>query len=83
MTDVPIYREIDLRGHICPSTLLVALREITSSKEELKSGTHCLVFLSDNRSSTTHIVDAVGVMGYRIDVEKEQQYYRITICRKH
>jgi len=82
MADEPIYREIDLRGQICPSTLLTALREINGAKPELKAGSLCLVLLSDNRSSTTHIADAVGVMGYRIAVEKEQHHYRITICRK-
>ncbi len=72
---------IDLRGQICPSTLLTSLREVNNSKEELKSGSLKLVLLSDNRSSTTHISDAVTSMGYRVDVDKEREHYMISICR--
>ena len=74
-------KEIDLRGQICPSTLLTALREVNLCKSELKAAVLRLVFLTDNRSSTTHIADAVGSMGYDVSVAKEQGYYRITISR--
>ncbi len=72
---------IDLRGQICPSTLLISLREVNNLKEELKSGNLKLVLLSDNRSSTTHISDAVTSMGYQVDVEKEKEHYMVSIFR--
>lgn len=73
-------KQVDLRGQICPSTLLIALREVNSRKELLRTGEGCLVFLSDNRSSVTHISDAVISMGYRVEVNKEEGHYRVAIC---
>lgn len=75
-------KQVDLRGQICPSTLLIALREVNSYKEQLRSGVGCLVFLSDNRSSVTHISDSVVNMGYRVEVNKEEGHYRVSICGK-
>ena len=77
----PICREIDLRGQICPSTLLTALREINVNKAELRGGELRLSILTDNRSSTTHISESVSAMGYRVEVQKEQEHYRISIDR--
>lgn len=73
--------EFDIRGQICPSALLMALREVNSRKAGLKDGVICLTILSDNRSSVTNISGAVGNMGYQVDVQKEQDYYRIVIGR--
>jgi TusA-related sulfurtransferase len=72
-------REIDLRGQICPSTLLSALKEINACKTEITAGAISLLFLTDNRSSTTHISEMAFTMGYRVDVKKDQGYYRILI----
>ena len=77
----PICREIDLRGQICPSTLLTALRETNTNKTELRAGELRLIILTDNRNSTTHISESVSAMGYRVEVQKEQEYYRISIDR--
>ena len=77
----PICREIDLRGQICHSTLLTALREINANKAELRNGELRLSILTDNRSSTTHISESVSAMGYRVEVQKEQEHYRISIDR--
>lgn len=74
-------KEIDLRGQICPSTLLTALREVNSAKTELKAGTLSLLFLTDNRSSTTHISETVSNMGYQVSVDKVQGYYRVSVNR--
>lgn len=73
--------EVDIRGQICPSTLLTALREVNIRKADLKGGKICLTMLSDNRSSVTNISESVGSMGYQVDVKKEHDYYRITISR--
>jgi len=81
MQHEPICRELDLRGQICPSTLLTALRETNNSKAELKAGELRLVILTDNRNSTTHINESVSAMGYCVEVIKEQDYYRISIYR--
>jgi TusA-related sulfurtransferase len=81
MPHEPICREIDLRGQICPSTLLTALRETNNSKAGLRAGELRLSILTDNRNSTTHINESVSAMGYHVKIEKEQEYYRITIDR--
>jgi TusA-related sulfurtransferase len=75
-------KETDLRGQICPSTLLTALRVVNAAKAGLKAGLVKLVFLSDNRSSTTHIAETVGAMGYKVDIDKEQGFYHICIYRQ-
>ena len=81
MTLEPTCNEIDLRGQICPSTLLTALREVNSRKAELQSGSLRISFLTDNRSSTTHIVETVTNMGYQVQVEKHDSHYCISVSR--
>lgn len=71
--------EIDIRGQICPSTMLTALREVNNRKADIKGGKTCLTLLSDNRSSVTNITETVGRMGYQVDVKKEHDYYRVSI----
>lgn len=73
-------KEFDLRGQICPSTLLTALREINGAKQQLKELTLALVFLTDNRSSTIHISETAGNMGYKVKVEKKEGFYRIVVA---
>ena len=71
--------EFDIRGQICPSTLLTALREINTHKKALKSGEVQLAIMTDNRDSTTTIPDSVRNMGYGVSVSKDQDCYRILI----
>lgn len=71
---------IDMRGQICPSTLISALREINVRKDELRSGAMRLAFLTDNRDSTVTIPETAENMGYATKVIKEDDYYRIEIC---
>jgi TusA-related sulfurtransferase len=75
------WKEIDLRGQICPSTLLTALREVNSARADLHAGVLSLCFLTDNRSSTTHISETVTNMGYQVLVEKSDGHYRISVSR--
>lgn len=76
-----VSRQVDLRGRICPSALLSALQEVNTAKDDLKSGQLSLIILSDNRSSTTHISEAVGTMGYQVNIKKDQEHYCIAISR--
>lgn len=79
MTCEPVSVELDIRGQICPSTLLTALKQVNSRKDELRSGGCILVILTDNRHSTTTISEAVGNMGYQVEVADCDSSYRITI----
>ncbi|ABQ28461.1 hypothetical protein Gura_4318 [Geotalea uraniireducens Rf4] len=71
--------ELDLRGQICPSTLLRALKEMNGHRQELKSRSVKLVFKTDNRDSTITIPDSAVNMGYEASVTKEADYYRIVV----
>lgn len=73
-------RKMDLRGQICPSSLLSSLREVNIHKESIKSGALFLTILTDNRDSTITIPESLTRMGYEVRVVKEQDYYKIDIC---
>jgi TusA-related sulfurtransferase len=73
-------KKLDLRGQMCPSSLLAALRELNTNKAALKSGALSLTLLTDNRDSTLTIPESVVRMGYEAHVIKEDGYYRIEIC---
>ncbi len=72
-------RQLDIRGQICPSTLLTALREVNLHKAALKVGALQLVILTDDRNATATIPNAVDNMGYRVTVQRDEQHYRITV----
>ncbi len=70
--------EMDIRGQVCPSSLLLVLREINRHHQELISGQLCIVILTDNRAATGTVPEAVRNMGVDAVVEKVDKYYRIT-----
>lgn len=74
--------EFDIRGQLCPSTLLVALREMNAHVERLNRGTLKLCFLIDNREATVTIPESASNMGYAVSVDKRDGYYRIEVSRK-
>jgi TusA-related sulfurtransferase len=74
--------EQDVRGQICPSCLLIALRNVNEQKDRIKSGQADFQILTDNRHATTTIPNAVSNMGYAVEVQKEQGYYRIIISQQ-
>lgn len=69
----------DIRGQICPSSLLFTLREVNSQRAALKEGSIQILIKTDNRNATTTIPDAVDSMGYDYVVEKKEGYYDILI----
>jgi TusA-related sulfurtransferase len=69
----------DIRGQICPSTLLIALKEMNRHKEGIRNGEVGLLFKTDNRDATVTIPDAAENMGYWANVAKEGDYYLITV----
>lgn len=74
--------EQDVRGQICPSCLLIALRHVNEQKDRIKSGQAELHILTDNRHATTTIPSAVGNMGYAVEVQKEHGNYRVVISQQ-
>ena len=71
--------EFDIRGQICPSSLLVALKEVNARADMLRQGSVKLCFITDNRDATTTIPESAFNMGYTATVEKKDGYYRIEI----
>lgn len=60
--------ELDARGLVCPSSLLMALRELNRHKVSIRSGEMVLVILTDNPDSTNRIAETAINMGYKIEV---------------
>ena len=75
----PQVMEFDIRGQICPATLLIALKEVNRCKEQLQNGELQLVFKTDNRDATITIPDAAENMGYTVSVRRVEDYYAIVI----
>jgi len=73
--------ERNLCGQICPSTLLVALREINRNISQLNSGEVKLLFKTDNRDSINTIPEAVGNMGLKVSVQKRESHYEILVSQ--
>lgn len=76
-------QEMDIRGQLCPSSLLLALREVNRQYQELLAGDLRMMILTDNRDATGTVPEAVRAMGLDADVEKADGYYRITIKQQN
>lgn len=73
---------MDIRGQICPSSLLLVLREVNRQHQQLRTGELCMTVLTDNRAATGTIPEAVTNMGIHAKVVKLDGYYRITIQKQ-
>jgi TusA-related sulfurtransferase len=72
----------DICGQICPSTLLIALREINRHIGDLQAGRVQLLFKTDNRDCTNTIPEAAGNMGLKVDVRKADFCYSILVAKE-
>lgn len=72
---------IDTCGQVCPATLLIALREVNRHQQQLRNATIHLEILTDNPDSTNRVSEAVGNMGYTVQVEDRQNHYQILISK--
>lgn len=71
--------EIDIRGQVCPSTLLFALKEINARSGELRDKSVIISFLTDNRDAVVTIPESASNMGYAVSVIKRDGYYVIEV----
>ena len=71
--------EYDICGQICPSCLLMTLKEVNQHQDAIRSGQMVFRVMTDNRQATATIPNAVRNMGYAVDVKKSGGHYRITI----
>ena len=79
----PQRMEFDMRGQICPSTLLTALQEINLHSALLQAGDVKLSFKTDNREATVTIPESAENMGYATMVRKEEDFYVVEVGGKH
>ena len=71
--------EVDMRGQVCPSSLLVAMDNINRQKDGLQDGSLKLSIKTDNREATTTIPGTAKAMGYAVEVIRKEGYYQIEI----
>ena len=71
--------ELDIRGHICPASLLISLKEMNTMREELSAGTASLRILTANRESVPTITEAARSMGYAVRVEHTEAHYVLQV----
>lgn len=73
---------LDIRGQICPSCLLIALKEVTNNADKINSKEFSILILSDDRHATATIPDAVHAMGFSTAVNKKDAGYEILIHKE-
>ena len=71
--------EMDIRGQVCPSSLLMALQVANKNYAEIANGLMQVVIKTDNRDATGTIPGALENMGVAAKVEKIEGYYKITL----
>jgi len=75
----PNFIDVDMRGQVCPATLLVAMDSMNRHREVLLSGAARLRIKTDNRAATNTIPATAQNMGYEAWVRKDKAYYEIII----
>lgn len=71
--------EMDIRGQICPSCLLLTLKEVNNHAAALRRGETQIMVYTDERQAVNTIPDAVDKMGYAAEVEQHESGYCIRI----
>lgn len=71
--------DIDIRGQICPSCLLVTLRTVNRHTAAIKTGAVEVCVTTDDRQATATIPATVGRMGLRCEVASHDAAYRIRV----
>lgn len=73
---------LDIRGQICPSCLLIALKEVTKNADKINAKQLSVLILSDDRHATATIPDAVHAMGFSTVINKTDAGYEIVIHKE-
>lgn len=71
--------DLNIRGQICPSCLLLTLKEVNRCSAELRNGSAEIVVTTDDRQATATIPATVTNMGFRTEVDRLEDGYRIRI----
>jgi len=71
--------DIDIRGQICPSCLLLTLKELNRHGPAIRAGDTQVVVVTDDRQATATIPAAADRMGMRTEVDRVDDLYRIRV----
>ena len=71
--------DLDIRGQICPSCLLLTLKELNRHAAAVRGGGTEIVVTTDDRQATATIPSTVDRMGFRSEVVRVDGTYRIRI----
>lgn len=74
--------ELDILGQVCPACLLVVLQEVNQRRREIGSGQTRLLIRTDHRNATVTVPESIRKMGYRVEVEKVDNYYQIIVTQR-
>lgn len=71
--------QLDIRGQICPSCLLLTLKELNAQGEAIRAGEAEVLVLTDDRQATATIPATAGRMGFQVQVEAVAGGYLIRV----
>lgn len=71
--------QVDMRGQVCPSTLLVAMDSLNRHGDALQSGALRLLIITDNREALHTIPVTAENMGYAAHITKTASHYKLLI----
>ena len=71
--------DIDIRGQLCPSSLLITLKELNRHGAAIRAGGVEIVVTTDDRQATATIPATAERMGFRSKVTRVDGLYRIHI----
>jgi TusA-related sulfurtransferase len=71
--------DIDIRGQICPSCLLLTLKALNGNSAAVRAGSAEIVVTTDDRQATATIPATVDRMGFRTEISRLDSIYRIRI----
>lgn len=73
---------LDIVGQICPSCLLLTLRELNRNADAVRNGETEIMVTTDDRQATSTIPDAVKAMGFNAEVTTVGTGYLIRVCAR-
>ncbi|NTV13419.1 MAG: sulfurtransferase TusA family protein [Desulfobulbaceae bacterium] len=71
--------EVDMRGQVCPSTLLVTMDTLNRNAPGLQNGTIRLLIITDNREALHTIPATAENMGYITQITRTANHFEILI----
>lgn len=71
--------DLNIRGQICPSCLLLTLKEVNRCSAGIRDGSVEIVVTTDDRQATATIPATVVNMGFHTEVDRIEDGYRIRI----